>query len=240
MRMELPKNNKPEQYIDRTRTTFKDIKGIPQKIQYIWEYYHVLFFTVIICAALIGGVAVSVYKNIKYKSIFYGVIINNILTEETRQTLEQDFSDYINRNEENEILTIDNSLVIDYAENSPQQENTYYSVEKLTALIASRTVDCFIADSAVTKAYATSAGFHDLNQILPPDMLNTLSDRLVTFTAYENDASSGVDGAYAIDITGTKFAEQYGIYLDAAYLSIVVNSEHVDSAITFIRFIFGL
>ncbi len=240
MRIELPKNNKKESYIERTQLTFKDIKGFRKKVQYIWEYYHILFFTVILCAVLIGGVAMSVYQNLKYKTVFYCTIVNNRLTEETQQALTQDFSDYIQLNPENEILTIDNSLVIDYTENSPQQENTYYSIEKLTALFASRTVDCFISDSTVTEAYATTAGFHDLNQILPQDMLDALSDRLVTFVAHENEDAPGVEGAYSIDITGTKFAEQYGIYLDHAYVSIIVNSEHVDSAVAFIRFIFGL
>lgn len=240
MRMELPKNNKKEQYIDRTQLTFKDIKGFRKKIQYIWEYYHILFFTIIICAALIGGVAMSVYKNIKYETIFYCTIVNNQLTEETHQALTQDFSDYIQLNPENQILTIDNSLVIDYTENSPQQENTYYSIEKLTALFASRTVDCFISDEVVTEAYATTAGFHDLTQILPQDLLDALSNRLVTFVAHENEDAPGIEGAYSIDITDTEFAKQYGIYLDHAYISIIVNSEHVDSAIAFIRFIFGL
>lgn len=240
MRIELPKNTKKAQYIDRTQLTFKDIKGIRKKAQYIWEYYHILFFTILICAALIGGVAVSIYQNIKYETIFYCAIVNNNLTEETHHALTQDFSNYINLNEESQILTIDNSLVIDYAENSPQQENTYYSVEKLTALFASRTVDCFISDGVVTEAYATTAGFHDLNQILPQDMRDALSDRFVTFVAHENEDAPGVEGAYSIDITGTEFAKQYGIYLDHAYVSIIVNSEHVDSAIAFIRFIFGL
>lgn len=240
MRIELPKNNKKETYIDRTQLTLKDIKGFRKKVQYIWEYYHIIFFTVIMCAVLIGGVAISVYKNIKYKTIFYCVIINNHLTEETQDALTQDFSAYLNLNKENELLTVDNSLVIDYEENSPQQENTYYSVEKLTALFASRTVDCFITDGTVTEAYAKTAGFHDLNQLLPQDMLNALSDRLVTFTAYANEDAPGVEGAYSIDITGTEFAEKYGIYLDKAYLSIVINSEHTDSAIAFIRFVFGL
>lgn len=240
MRIELPKNNKTEQYIDRRQLTVKDIKGFRKKVQYIWEYYHIIFFTVIICAVLIGGVAISVYKNVKYKTIFYCVIINNHLTEETHLALTQDFSDYINLNEENEILTMDNSLVIDYAEHSPQQENTYYSVEKLAALFAAHTVDCFITDGAVTEAYAKTAGFHDLNQLLPQDILDVLSDRFVTFTAYENENSPGVEGAYSIDITDTEFAEKYGIYLDKAYLSVVINSEHTDSAIAFIRFVFGL
>lgn len=240
MRIELPKNNKKETYIDRTQLTMKDIKGFRKKVQYIWEYYHILFFTVIICAALIGGVATSVYHNFKYKTIFYCVIINNTLAQETQDTLTQDFSDYINRNEENEILTFDHSLVIDYAEHSPQQENTYYSVEKLTALFASRTVDCFITDGTVTEAYAKTAGFLDLNQLLPQDMLDALSDRLVTFTAYETEDAAGVEGAYSIDITGTEFAEKYGIYLDKSYLSVVINSTHTDSAIAFIRFVFGL
>ncbi len=219
MRIELPKNNNKDSYLDRTQLTFKDIKGFRKKIQYIWEYYHILFFTVIICAALIGGVAVSVYNNIKYETIFYCTIVNNRLTDETHQALTKDFSDYIQLNEENQILTIDNSLVIDYAENSPQQENTYYSIEKLTALFASRTVDCFISDSTVTEAYATTAGFHDLNQLLPQDLLDALSDRLVTFVAHENEDAPGVKGAYAIDITGTKFAEQYGIYRSEEHTS---------------------
>lgn len=238
MRIEM--QNKDEHYVDRTEVTFKDIKGFRKKAQYIWEYYHILFFALIICAALIGGVAASVYKNLKYDTVFYCTIINNTQSQETQDALTADLSAYYGLDEKNQLLTIDNSFVIDYAENSPQQENTYYSVEKLTALIASRSVDCFLADSEVTEAYATTAAFYDLNKLLPQDMLDALSDRLVTYAAQEDENEPAVEGAYAVDISGTEFAEKYGIYLDSAYVGIVINSEHTDAAVSFLRFIFGL
>jgi len=238
MRIETP--GKEEHYVDRTQVTFKDIKGFRKKAQYIWEYYHILFFALILCAGLIGGVAYSVYQNMKYDTIFYCTIINNNLSQDTHNLLTEDLSAYYKLDKESQIITIDNSFVIDYAENSPNQENTYYSVEKLTALIAARSVDCFLADREVTEAYATTAAFYDLNQLLPQDMLDVLSDRLITYTAYDSEEAPGIDGAYAIDISDTEFAKKYGIYLDSAYVGVVINSEHTDSAISFLRFIFGL
>lgn len=239
MRIETPHKNE-EHYVDRTQKSFKDIKGFRKKAQYIWEYYHIIFFTLIICIGLIGGVAFSVYRNMKYETIFYCTIANNTLLQETQDALTQDFSAYIGLNEENETITIDATFVIDYADNSPYQENTYYSIEKMTALIASRTVDCFLANNEVIEAYATTAGFYDLNQLLPQDMLDALSDRLVTYTAYEDEEAPGIEGAYAVDISGTEFADKYGIYLDSAYVSVMINSEHTESALAFLRFIFGL
>jgi len=239
MRIETP-NKKQEQYVDRTRQTFKDIKGFRKKVQYIWEYYHVIFFTFIACAVLIGGTAASIYHNMKYETIFYCTIINNTMLEDTKDTLTQDFSAYIELDENNNTITFDDSLLIDYAENSPHRENSYYSVQKVTALIAARSVDCFLTNKEVAEAYATTAAFYDLNQLLPQDLKEALSDRLLTYTAYEDEEASGTNGAYLIDISGTEFAEKYGIYMDSAYIGVLINSEHTDSAISFIRFIFGL
>lgn len=241
MRIEIPnKNEKQQQYVDRTQVTFKEIKGIRKKAEYLWEYYHTLFFAVVICVALIGGVATSVYKNMKYQSVFYCTLINNVLNDEQKNALLSDFSDYYELDEESEKMTFDDSFIIDYDENSIYQENTYYSTEKLTALIASRSIDCILTNEAVGKPYAETGAFFDLNEILPEDMKDSLSDRLATYIYKNEEDSIEVEGAYLIDISDTTFAQKYGIYQNPAYVGIVVNSENTDTAISFLRFIFEL
>ena len=75
----------------------------------------------------------------------------------------------------------------------------------------------------------------DLRQVLPPDMLSAVEDRLI----YADD-STGQSVAASIDISGTDFADRMHLSFDASGLCIVSNSTHTDHILALIRYIFGL
>lgn len=238
MRIESP--DQKEKYEERVQLTYKDLKGFKKKAQYIWEYYHTLFFAVIICIALVVGVGTSVYENIKYKDILYCAVINNTLLEEDSAALASDFGDYYGMDPESQKVTIDDTLSIVYSDDNSASETTYYSTEKLMALIAAKSIDCFITNQEVAEVYGSSATFYDLNTLLPDDLKAALGDRLITLESREDEESPTVEGAYLLDISDTEFTQKYGIRLKKTYLGVVINAQHPENAISFIRFIFGL
>ena len=54
-----------------------------------------------------------------------------------------------------------------------------------------------------------------------------------------NTDSAGVSHVYAIDISGTSFAEAMGIGLEPAYLSVLSSSRHTDTCAALLRYIFA-
>lgn len=106
---------------------------------------------------------------------------------------------------------------------------------KLSALVASKDLDVFMADQENTDHYASMDGLADLKQLLPQDMLSVLESRL----GFSPD-SAGQPVAVSLDISRTAFADAMHLSENACNLSIISNSTHTDTAIALIRYIFDL
>ena len=74
----------------------------------------------------------------------------------------------------------------------------------------------------------------DLETLVPEDLAGQLQDRYCM-----NTDSAGVSHVYAIDISGTSFAEAMGIGLEPAYLSVLSSSRHTDTCAALLRYIFA-
>ena len=113
-------------------------------------------------------------------------------------------------------------------------EYEYASMAKLSALIAARELDVIISDQEIFDRHSHMDGYVDLETLVPEDLAGQLQGRYCM-----NTDSAGVSHVYAIDISGTSFAEAMGIGLEPAYLSVLSSSRHTDTCAALLRYIFA-
>lgn len=222
-----------EQFKKEIITESQKIKemSFQDKLWYIWEYYKFHIGGVIVAIMLISIVITSIYNTTIHPGL-YCIIINSQSAEELDTSiLEQDFHELMGFGQKQPIYA--ESMFISYGDTAT--EYSYASMAKISALVASKDLDVLMADMESIEHYASLDGLADLTQVLPDDILTAAEDCMV-FAA----DSSGQPLAVSLDISKTNFARTMHLSEDASNLSIVSNSIHTDTAISLIRYIFGL
>lgn len=216
------------------RQKIRELPGLGKKIEYIWEYYRYWILGIIIAIAFCCSMGSSIYNNLKYTQIFYCAIFNNPLPDALTASMETGFSDYYGLDPESETMHFDSTYLL--TDDDPQ--TTYMTVQKIGAMIASKTVDVMIGDEFTMAQYAADGYYYDLKEILPPETYEALSKYMVEFTYTEDDVS--VTAPYMIDLTQSELVKNGTIYVEEPLVGIVINSEHPLVAVEFIEYIFGL
>ena len=90
-----------------------------------------------------------------------------------------------------------------------------------------------ICDEETLDHYSSMDGYLDLEAVLPEDLLNVVKDRL-----YYTENGDGTRHAYAVDISGTAFAENSNIQLSPALFGIVSNSVRTETSLDLLKYIF--
>ncbi|MBE5948955.1 MAG: hypothetical protein E7261_08005 [Lachnospiraceae bacterium] len=210
-----------------------------EKLKYIWAYYKVhIIITVgfIVLAVSLGKV---VYRNIKYDSIFHCAMVNNMLSSAQEEYIIKEFGNYINIDKEHETLTFDSGYMFMW-DNSSFSDTNYTSRMKVASALAARVIDIFVADKTYIISAAPEGQLYDLKTILPENIYTAVEDKLF-YTAGED----GVERAYAVDLSSSKYTyindpEKGILYPEPPYYGIVINTEHLETSIEFLKFILDL
>lgn len=218
----------------RERQKIRELPGIAKKIEYIWEYYHYWIIGIAIAIAFCWSIGSSVYRNIKYTQIFYCAIFNNSLPDEYLDEMENGFSDYYGLDPESETMHFDASYILSESDS----ETTYMTVQKIGAMIASKSVDVMMGDEFTMEQYATDGYFYDLSEILPSETYDALEDYMVEFTYTEDDVT--ITAPFMIDLTQSELVKNGVIYVEDPLAGIVINSQNPLVAVEYIEYIFGL
>lgn len=204
--------------------SFKD------KLWYIWEYYKVHILAVFLFGCIIAVIGNSIYRS-TFETELYCVVINNASGQGLNtDILTKEFHEYMNFTDKQEI-TVESSSIT-YGDNST--EYNYASMAKISALVASKGLDLMICDIENMEHYAQLSGFLDLEQELPPDILELVRDRLY----YATD-ESGTPYACGLSLDGTDFAKETNLSMDSILLGIVGNTPHRENIFALLRYIFA-
>jgi hypothetical protein len=103
------------------------------------------------------------------------------------------------------------------------------------AEIAASELDVIVGDEATVDYYAKVECFSDVTTILPDDLLEKFKDKLYYATVGESDELVPV-GIYVSD--APKLNENYYYVDKEAIMGFIVNSENIDNAIEFLRYIY--
>lgn len=200
-----------------------------QKISYIWEYYklHIIITTAAIL--LLVSIGRVIYRNIKYESIFSCAMVNSLLSSSEENYIIEEFGNYINIDKEHETLTFDSGYIFMW-NNSSYSDTNYTSRMKVASALAARNIDIFLADETYIVSAALETQLYDLSEVLPEDIYRQVEDYL-----FYTEGEDGEKHAYAVNLSTSPLTETV-LYQEPPYYAIVVNTQHFDTAIEFLKF----
>ena len=210
-----------------------------EKIKYIWEYYKIHIILTVGFIVLVVSLSKVVYRNIKYDSVFHCAMVNNMLSSAQEEFIIKEFGNYINIDKEHETLTFDSGYMFMW-DNSSFSDTNYTSRMKVASALAAQVIDIFVADKTYIISAAPEGQLYDLKEVLPADIYAAVEDKLF-YTAGED----GVERAYAVDLSSSRYTyindpENGILYPEPPYYGIVINTEHLDTSIEFLKFILDL
>lgn len=196
---------------------------------YIWEYYKLHILAAAAVLFILYTVGTIIYNSTFENRLSYVVINNSSIEPADFETINQEFKDYMGYGKKDRVTT-EGSMYIRHAENASELE--YASMAKISALVASNSLDFMIMDQVNADQYNHLDAFADLEQLLPDDLWQQVKDQ-----AYYAPDESGAMIACAIDINGTCFPERTGVSITPCYLGVVKSSNQTDTVIAWIRFL---
>lgn len=219
--------------VKRERQKFSELPTLSKKLEYIWDYYRYWILGIAVAIAFCVSIGSSIYHNIKYTQIFCCAIFNNPLPDDIASSLESGFSDYYGLDPESETMYFDHSYII--SEDGDPDTN-YITIQKIGAMVASKSIDVMAGDEFTIGQYAIDGYFYNLEELLPAETYEALSEYMVSYT-YEEE---GITAPYAIDLSQSDLVKNGTIYVEDPIAGIVINSQHPLVAVEFLEYIFGL
>lgn len=201
-----------------------------EKLGYFKEYYLKTTLVVIIAAIFIGYIAYSMItapSETAFAAFFY-----NDTGDSSNTGLIDGFVEYLNLDTKEYDAYIDTTMIYDP---DSSDINAYMSVEKALAVISTNELDVIIGDTNTADYFARSECLHDITTILPDDLLAKFKDKLYYAKSGENEELIPV-GIY---VTDSPKLNEYYYYVDKEpIMGFIINSNSLDNAIEFLRYIY--
>ncbi len=223
------KNNSMHDEIREQNAKLKDAP-LKEKIAYFQEYYLKTTILIVIGVIFVGYLAYSVLtapSDTAFAAFFY-----NDTGDSSNTELIDGFTAYMNIDTEKHEAYIDATM--NY---SPDNNNydAYMSLEKSMAVISTGELDVIVGDTDTIDYFARGECLHDITTVLPDDLLAQFQDKLY----YAKSGENGELIPAGIYVTDSPKLNQYYYYVDKEpVLGFVVNSNSIDNAIAFLRYIY--
>lgn len=217
---------------DEIREQNAKLKNAPfrEKLAYFREYY----LKMTIAAIVVAVFAISILHTIlsaPEDTAFAAFFFNNI-GDYSNTELIDGFVEYTGIDTKKHDAYIDASL--SYSADEANFE-AYIGIEKAMAVISVNELDVIVGDSEVIDYFFKSECLHDITTVLPEDLLETFQDKLYYAQADESKEKIPV-GIY---VTDSPKLNKYYHYADKEpILSFIINSDSMDNAIAFLRYIY--
>ncbi|MDE6053420.1 MAG: hypothetical protein K2G55_06620 [Lachnospiraceae bacterium] len=217
---------------DEIREQNAKLKGAPlkEKCAYFKEYYLKTTIVALIAVILVAYLAYSILtapSDTAFAAFFYNDTGDSSSTE-----LVDGFVQYMN------IDTKEHEAYIDATMNympDASDYDAYMGLEKSMAVISTGELDVIVGDTATLDYFARSECLHNITTILPDDLLAQFEDKLY----YVESSGSAERIPVGVYVTDSPKLNQYYYYVDKEpILGFVINSNSMDNAIAFLRYIY--
>lgn len=216
----------------------KKFNSLPlnQKIGYIKDYYSIHIIAVIVIC-LIGFFVYKTYQEKNYNTYLYAVLINNDTSDwdsdidSYEHNLSSGFAEHVGIDNVNDRVVIDNNYIINIEKD---HEMSVYSAETLVALMYGKGIDVVIGDNLAIDYFCDDdyTFFYEYNTLFDDDFIKKYEDKLVWHT-YDNQDKVPI----AFDVTDCAFIKNANLTVNPVYISIVSNTEHLEAAMEYVKFI---
>lgn len=217
---------------DEIREQNAKLKDAPlkEKLSYFNEYYLKITLAVIVIIVFVGYLGYSMItapSDTALGAFFYNAYGNSSNTE-----LADSFAEYKGIDTSRHDVYIDSTM---YLTETLNDADSYMSLEKTMTRVAANELDVIVGDTVAIDYFARSEYLSDITAILPEDLLEKFKDRLYYTKFDENGGSVLPVGVYIDDSVKLK---EYYYFNSEPILSFVVNSDNVDNAIDFLRYLY--
>lgn len=185
---------------EETKEQTAKMKGrsFKEKLDYFWEYYK----THTVIAICVLGVLISIIHAV-VTSRDYGlgiVLINSVSVEYTTDysDWQQDLYKLLDLNTKKYDVFVDDTISLGGEMLSGNEE--YASQQKLAALMSSKCIDIFVANTSEFEHYAQLDYLSDLRQVLPADVYKEYEEagliyytNAATFSDYDDEFATDID-----------------------------------------------
>lgn len=217
---------------DEIREQNAKLKNAPlkEKLAYFKEYYLKMTLVVIAAIVLVGSIIYSMLTS-PSETAFAAYFYNN--TGDSSDTgLIDGFVEYAGIDTKKSNAYIDTTMHY-----SPDGQNldAYAMLEKSMAVVTTAELDVVIGDADTIEYFSHSECLHDITTVLPQDLLDQFKDKLYYAKLGESDELTPV-GIY---VTDSPKLNEYHYYTDGEpVLGIIVNSNSLDNAVAFLRYLY--
>ena len=232
--MEVSNKNRDNNHSmhDEIREQNAKLKGAPfrEKLSYFQEYYLKTTLLVIAAVIFIGYIAHSMLtapSDTAFAAYFF-----NDTGDSSNTELIDGFVEYLDLDTSAHEAYIDATM--NYIPDSGDI-NVFMSLEKTMAVISTSELDVVVGDAETADYFAKSECLHDITTVLPDDLLTKFKDKL--YYAEVGEAKELVP--VGIYITDSPKLNEYYYYVDREpILGFIINSNSMDNAIAFLRYIY--
>lgn len=223
------KNNSMHDEIREQNAKLKDAP-FREKAAYFKEYYLKTTIVAAIAAIFVVYLAYSILtapSDTAFAAFFY-----NDTGDSSNTELIDGFVEYMDIDTKEHDAYIDATM--NYSSDASDYD-AYMGIEKAMAVLSTGELDVIVGDTDTLDYFARSECLHDITTILPDDLLAQFEDKLYYAKSGENAELIPV-GVYVAD---SPKLNQYYYYVDREpILGFVINSNSIDNAIAFLRYIY--
>lgn len=205
-------------------------EGFKGRLRYFFYYYkwHVLIFLAVFIFAV-----TFIYGRVTQKDTVLQVIMVNGFPNVEGEAIMADFEKHITMDPKKEQILLDSSFYIDMDSNTMFDEQ---ASEKLYVMSAAGVVDVVLADRDYFLDMAEAGYLLNLSTVLTEEEIAQYGDRTFYYDS-PNNYAEGME-LVGIDVTDSPLLKETQSYPnDQVYFCIIMNSSHVDHALTFLDYL---
>ena len=217
---------------DEIREQNAKLKGAPfkEKLSYFKEYYIKSTLAVSAVLILVGSfiyTMVTAPEDTAFAAYFY-----NDTGDSSSTALIDEYIAYTGIDTKKHDVYLDATM--DYSAANGDYM-AYTGLEKAMAVISTNELDIIVGDQEAFDYFIKSDCFHDVTTILPPELLEKYKDQFYYYTFEETGETLPV-GIY---VTDAPKLNEHSYYTDKEpILGFLINSDSIENALTFLKFIY--
>ena len=210
---------------------------------YFWDYYKYWVIGIVAGIIFIASMAHSVIQNRRPVVIEIQLFNNAAESDETVSAFNEAFAAHMGTDLKKSQMTFSYSDLFDPDNPSEQMQASFY---KFAAMTAAQELDIIGGNRAFVDYYGytteDNSYFADLKELLPEDLFSQLEAAGKLYYCKRLDENGAAIREYAagINIDGSRLVNDAKLLVVPSYIGIIQNTQRLDTAIEFIRWIFYL
>ena len=198
---------------------------------YVWEYYKFHLLAVILVIGVLSTIGTMIYRQTFTTRLSVAIINDRSAGASSSALLESELREYLGCGKK-DLIEINESLMVDFNEESTSQYG-YATLAKISALVASKSLDVVIGDQSAIDHYETVSAYQNLEELLSPELYERVKDHI-----YRAKDGEGNLTPVALSLEDTALGEKTGIIMDPPYLAVIQGSPHKEAALQMIEYLF--